>query len=166
MLPQRGASKGGKYIEAMARVKAIALDKPEPSLMDPQTFLMFSPKRNQPPRTASLYCRNWTSLNIPWRKPSLQAEPKDLNHTKQKALHHGKRSTACLVCENETVFVGKLHQRKSRSKGGWKDCWTISFQGKTSVVVSFGTGVAGIIGLTDTIKHDSISVATINLISN
>jgi Cd2+/Zn2+-exporting ATPase len=29
-------------------------------------------------------------------------------------------------------------------------------QGKTSVVVSFGTG-AGIIGLTDTIKHDSIS---------
>jgi Cd2+/Zn2+-exporting ATPase len=27
---------------------------------------------------------------------------------------------------------------------------------KTSVVVSFGTGVAGIIGLTDTIKSDSI----------
>jgi Cd2+/Zn2+-exporting ATPase len=30
-------------------------------------------------------------------------------------------------------------------------------EGKTSVVVSFGNGVAGIIGLTDEIKPDSIS---------
>jgi hypothetical protein len=39
-----------------------------------------------------------------------QAEPKDLNHTKQKPLRaSGKGATArCLVCENKTVFVGKL----------------------------------------------------------
>jgi Cd2+/Zn2+-exporting ATPase len=68
----------------------------------------------------------------------------------------GKGATArCLVCENRNGFVGKLEFRENQQAE--KIVEQLASQGKTSVVVSFGTGVAGIIGLTDTIKHDSIS---------
>jgi Cd2+/Zn2+-exporting ATPase len=57
-------------------------------------------------------------------------------------------------------FVGKLEfirENHEVSREAEKIVEQLASQGKTSVVVSFGTGVAGIIGLTDTIKHDSIS---------
>jgi Cd2+/Zn2+-exporting ATPase len=56
---------------------------------------------------------------------------------------------------NRNGFVGKLEFRENQQAE--KIVEQLASQGKTSVVVSFGTGVAGIIGLTDTIKHDSIS---------
>jgi Cd2+/Zn2+-exporting ATPase len=68
----------------------------------------------------------------------------------------GKGATAkCLVCEDETIFVGKLdfiHEHEPHSHEAEKIVHDLSRQGKTSVVVSFGAGVAGVIGLTDEIK--------------
>jgi Cd2+/Zn2+-exporting ATPase len=75
-----------------------------------------------------------------------------------------------LVCEDETVFVGKLEfirENHEVSREAEKIVEQLASQGKTSVVVSFGTGVAGIIGLTDTIKSDSIlAIKQASLISN
>jgi Cd2+/Zn2+-exporting ATPase len=66
-------------------------------------------------------------------------------------------------------FVGKLEfirENHEVSREAEKIVEQLASQGKTSVVVSFGT-VAGIIGLTDTIKHDSISYQAIaSTISN
>jgi Cd2+/Zn2+-exporting ATPase len=82
----------------------------------------------------------------------------------------GKGTARCLVCEDETVFVGKLEfirENHEVSREAEKIVEQLASQGKTSVVVSFGTGVAGIIGLTDTIKSDSIlAIKQASLISN
>jgi Cd2+/Zn2+-exporting ATPase len=101
----RGAGKEG--IEAMARVKAIALDKTRTITYGSQTFLMFSPKRNQPPEL--LACTAGTEILS--EHPLAQAivaasRAEGFEPHKQKPLkHHGKRTTArCLVCENETVL--------------------------------------------------------------
>ena len=71
----------------------------------------------------------------------------------------GKGATAkCLVCEDETIYVGKLDFIKEHQpvdKEAEKIVAELSAQGKTSVVVSFGEGVAGVIGLMDEIKPDS-----------
>jgi Cd2+/Zn2+-exporting ATPase len=62
-------------------------------------------------------------------------------------------------CEDETVYVGKLEFiREYHEVNAETEKIVEPFsEGKTSVVVSFGNGVAGIIGLTDEIKPDSIS---------
>jgi hypothetical protein len=72
--------------------------------MDPQTFLMFS--QTEPAELLACTAGTEISLNIPWRKPSLQqAEPKDLNHTKQKPLRASwEKEPLQDVCEKETVL--------------------------------------------------------------
>jgi Cd2+/Zn2+-exporting ATPase len=71
----------------------------------------------------------------------------------------GKGAIAkCLVCEDETIYVGKLDfikEHQHTDKETEKIVEQLSHDGKTSVVVSFGDGVAGIIALTDEIKPDS-----------
>jgi Cd2+/Zn2+-exporting ATPase len=73
----------------------------------------------------------------------------------------GKGAIAkCLVCKDETVYVGKLEFIKEYhevSDEAEKIVEQLASEGKTSVVVSFGQAVSGIIGLTDEIKPDSIS---------
>jgi Zn2+/Cd2+-exporting ATPase len=62
------------------------------------------------------------------------------------------------VCEDETIYVGKLAFIKEHQPiniEAERIVEQLSSQGKTSVVVSFGDGVAGIIGLMDEIKPDS-----------
>ncbi|HZV44745.1 MAG TPA: HAD-IC family P-type ATPase, partial [Saprospiraceae bacterium] len=74
----------------------------------------------------------------------------------------GKGATAkCLVCEDETILVGKLdfiHEHEPYSEEAAHIVQRLSQQGKTSVVVSFGNGVAGVIGLMDEIKPGSKEV--------
>jgi Cd2+/Zn2+-exporting ATPase len=85
--------------------------------MDPQTFLMFSPKRNQPPRTA---CTAGTEiLSEHPLAQAIVAASRAEGFEPHKAFkeHHGKGATArCLVCENETVFVGKLEFIRENQK--------------------------------------------------
>jgi Cd2+/Zn2+-exporting ATPase len=157
--------KGGKYIEAMAQVKAIALDKT-------RTITYGTPI------VSDIFPLNGTSLEellactagteVFSEHPLAQAivtasraegfEPHKAQGFKSIM---GKGATArCLVCEDETVFVGKLEFIREYHKvteEAEKIVEQLASEGKTSVVVSFGQGVAGIIGLTDAIKPDSIT---------
>ena len=156
--------KGGKYIEALARVKAIALDKTRTiTYGSPIVSDIFA--LNGTSRQELLACAAGTEIFS--EHPLAQAvvtasraegfEPHKAECFKSIM---GKGATAkCLVCEDKTVFVGKLEfirENHEVSKEAEKIVEQLASQGKTSVVVSFGTGVAGIIGLTDTIKSDSI----------
>ena len=157
--------KGGKYIEAMAQVKAIALDKTRTITYGTPIVSDIFPL-NGTSREELLACTAGTELFS--EHPLAQAivtaskaegfEPHKAEGFKSIM---GKGAIAkCLVCENETVYVGKLEfirEYHEVTEEAEKIVEQLASQGKTSVVVSFGKGVAGIIGLTDAIKPDSIA---------
>ena len=157
--------KGGKYIEAMAQIKAIALDKTRTITYGTPIVSDVFPL-NGTSREELLSCTAGTELFS--EHPLAQAivtaskaegfEPHKAEGFKSIM---GKGAIArCLVCEDETVFVGKLdfiREYHEVTEEAEKIVEQLASEGKTSVVVSFGQGVAGIIGLTDAIKPDSIT---------
>lgn len=157
--------KGGKYIESMAAVKAIALDKTRTITYGNPIVSDIFPL-NGTSREELLACTAGTELfsEHPLAQAIVTASKKE-GFEPHKAEDFksimGKGAIArCLICEDETVYVGKLdfikeyHEVNDQSE---KIVEQLASEGKTSVVVSFGIGVAGIIGLTDEIKPDSIS---------
>jgi Cd2+/Zn2+-exporting ATPase len=157
--------KGGKYIEAMAQVKAIALDKTRTITYGTPIVSDVFPL-NGTSREELLACT--AGIELFSEHPLAQAivtASKAAGFEPHKAAGFksimGKGATAkCLVCEHESVFVGKLEfirEHQEVSKEAEKIVAQLAAQGKTSVVVSFGKGVAGIFGLTDAIKPDSIA---------
>lgn len=155
--------KGGKYIEALASIKAIALDKTRtitfgnPIVSDVITL-------NGTTREELLACTAGAEIfsEHPLAQAIVDASRKEgFEPHKAEKFHSviGKGATAkCLVCEDETILVGKLNyirEHQPVSAEAEKIVKQLSEQGKTSVVVSFGNGVAGIIGLMDEIKPDS-----------
>jgi Cd2+/Zn2+-exporting ATPase len=156
--------KGGKYIEAMASVKAIALDKTRTITYGNPIVSDIFPL-NGTSREELLACTAGTELfsEHPLAQAIVTASRKEgFEPHKAEAFKSimGKGAIAkCLVCEDETVYVGKLEFIKEyheASAEAEKIVEQLASEGKTSVVVSFGQGVAGIIGLTDEIKPDSI----------
>ncbi len=157
--------KGGKYIEAMAGIKAIALDKTRTITYGNPTVSDVLPVSNTS-REELLSCLS--GAEILSEHPIAQAivqktlDEKFVPHAVEKFQSiPGKGAIAkCLVCKDETIYAGKLsfiqehHHVEQESIDLVKN---LSDQGKTSVVVSFGKGVAGIIGLTDEIKEDSLN---------
>ena len=155
--------KGGKYIEALASIKAIALDKTRtitfgnPIVSDVITL-------NGTSREELLACTAGAEIfsEHPLAQAIVDASKREGFEPHKAELFKsimGKGATAkCLVCEDETIYVGKLDFIKENQpvdKEAEKIVEQLSSQGKTSVVVSFGNGVAGIIGLMDEIKPDS-----------
>jgi Cd2+/Zn2+-exporting ATPase len=156
--------KGGKYIEAMASVKAIALDKTRTITYGNPIVSDIFPL-NGTSREELLACTAGTELfsEHPLAQAIVTASRKEgFEPHKAEAFKSimGKGAIGkCLVCEDETVYVGKLEFIKEyheASAEAEKIVEQLASEGKTSVVVSFGQGVAGIIGLTDEIKPDSI----------
>jgi len=155
--------KGGKYIESMASVKAIALDKTRTITYGKPIVSDIFPL-NGTSREELLACTAGTEMFS--EHPLAQAI---VNASKAEGLEPhkaegfksimGKGAIAqCLVCQDETVFVGKLEFIKEYhavTAEAEKIVEQLASEGKTSVVVTFGQGVAGIIGLTDEIKPDS-----------
>ncbi|SMO52683.1 heavy metal translocating P-type ATPase [Solitalea koreensis] len=155
--------KGGKYLEALAGIKAIALDKTRtitygnPVVSDVITL-------NGTSREELLACA--AGAEVFSEHPLAQAivgasklegfEPHKAEAFKSIS---GKGATAkCLVCQDEMVYVGKLsfiEEHQEVTPEARQIVEQLSAQGKTSVVVSFGDGVAGIIGLMDEIKPES-----------
>ncbi|MBS1763804.1 MAG: cation-translocating P-type ATPase [Bacteroidetes bacterium] len=155
--------KGGKYIEALATIQAIALDKTRtitygtPVVSDVVTLQDTS-------REELLACT--AGAEIFSEHPLAQAivdasrnEGFEPHQTEKYKSHSGKGATAkCLVCKDETIYAGKLdfikeyHQTDKHTESLVEQ---FSQAGKTSVVVSFGNGVAGVLALTDEIKNDS-----------
>ena len=155
--------KGGIYIEALASVKAIALDKTRtitfghPVVSDVVTL-------NGTGREELLACTAGAEIfsEHPLAQAIVDASRKEgfEPHRAEKFRSvSGKGATAkCLICEDETILVGKLNyirEHQPVSVEAEKIVKQLAEQGKTSVVVSFGNGVAGIIGLMDEIKPDS-----------
>lgn len=156
--------KGGKYIEALAKIKAIALDKTRtitygnPIVSD--VFPLNGTSREELlacSAGAEIFSEHPLAQAIVERSRKEGFEPHKAESFKSIM---GKGATAqCLVCEDETIYVGKLDfikEHQPEDAEAEKIVEQLSSQGKTSVVVSFGNGVAGVIGLMDEIKPDSI----------
>ncbi|MEY4192327.1 MAG: hypothetical protein RJA00_558 [Bacteroidota bacterium] len=155
--------KGGKYLEALATIKAIALDKTRTITFGNPIVSDVIPL-NGTSREELLACTAGAEIfsEHPLAQAIVDASKKEgFEPHKTEAFKSiiGKGATAkCLVCEYETIYVGKLDFIKEHhfhSKEAEKIVEQLSAHGKTSVVVSFGHGVAGIIGLMDEIKPDS-----------
>lgn len=155
--------KGGRYIEELARIKALALDKTRtitygnPIVSDVIPF-------NGTSREELLACTAGAELlsEHPLAQAIVEAAKKEgfePHKVKNFKSVLGKGATAnCLVCEDETIFVGKLSfiaELEQVAEEITQKVQELSGQGKTCVVVSFGKGVAGIIALMDEIKPDS-----------
>ncbi|MES2587718.1 MAG: cation-translocating P-type ATPase [Bacteroidota bacterium] len=157
--------KGGKYLEAMAQIKAIALDKTRTITYGNPIVSDIIPL-NDTTEEELLACSAGAELfsEHPLAQAIVDASIKK-GYTPHKVEKFksiiGKGAIAkCLVCEDETIYVGKLsfiqeHQEVSQEAKHIIE--KLSSEGKTSVVISFGDGVAGIIGLSDEIKPDSQS---------
>jgi len=157
--------KGGKYIETLASIKAIALDKTRtitfgnPIVSDVITL-------NGTSREELLACTAGAEIfsEHPLAQAIVDASKKEGFEPHKAELFKsimGKGATAkCLVCEDETVYVGKLEfikEHQAIDQEAERIVEQLTSQGKTSVVVSFGNGVGGIIGLMDEIKPDSVT---------
>lgn len=155
--------KGGKYIEALASIKAIALDKTRTITFGNPIVSDVIPL-NGTSHEELLACSAGAEIfsEHPLAQAIVDASKKEgfePHKTEGFKSIMGKGATAkCLVCEDETIYVGKLdfiQETQTIDKEAVKIVEQLSSQGKTSVVVSFGNGVAGIIGLMDEIKPDS-----------
>jgi Cd2+/Zn2+-exporting ATPase len=155
--------KGGKYIEALASIKAIALDKTRTITFGNPIVSDIFPL-NGTSREKLLACTAGAEIfsEHPLAQAIVDASKKEgfePHKTEGFKSIIGKGATAkCLVCEDETIYVGKLdfiQETQTIDNEAVKIVEQLSSQGKTSVVVSFGNGVAGIIGLMDEIKPDS-----------
>jgi len=156
--------KGGKYIEAISEIKAICLDKTRTITYGSPVVSDVIPM-NGTSREELLACS--AGAEIFSEHPLAQAivdeakkEGYNIHKVEKFESIAGKGATArCLVCEDETILIGKLNfirEHQPISAEAEEVVKRLSAQGKTSVVVSFGNGVAGVIGLTDEIKPDSI----------
>ncbi len=155
--------KGGKYIEALASIQAIAIDKTRTITFGNPIVSDVIPL-NGTSREELLACTAGAEIfsEHPLAQAIVEASRKEgFEPHKTQAFKSimGKGATAeCLVCEDETIYVGKLefikeHQPVDDEAENIVE--QLSAQGKTSVIVSFGNGVGGIIGLMDEIKPDS-----------
>jgi Cd2+/Zn2+-exporting ATPase len=158
--------KGGLYLEAMSTIKAICLDKT-------RTITYGTPIVSDvisiggTDREEILACASGAEIfsEHPLAQAIVEATRKEgfeIHKAEKFESIVGKGATAkCLVCEDETILVGKLdfiHEHEPYSEEAEQIVRRLSQQGKTSVVVSFGNGVAGVIGLTDEIKPGSKEV--------
>ena len=155
--------KGGKYIEAIGRVKAVAMDKTrtltygKPKVTDVLPF-------GETSREHLLACAAGieTYSEHPLAQAIVQAansEKLEIHGVENFQAVMGKGAKAdCVVCYDSHHCIGKLPfiseehdvQREVVEKVG-----ELQKLGKTSIVVSNHGGVEGIIALTDEIKAES-----------
>jgi Cd2+/Zn2+-exporting ATPase len=158
--------KGGKFLELLADVKAICLDKTRTITFGNPVVSDVYPLKGTS-REELLACA--AGAEVFSEHPLAQAivdtarhEGYEIHKTEKFESIIGKGAIAkCLVCEDETILIGKLQFIKESqpvTEEVEQIVKLLSEQGKTSVVVSFGDGVAGIIGLMDEIKPDSDQV--------
>lgn len=155
--------KGGKFIEAMAGIRVVALDKTRTITYGKPVVSDIVPL-NVRDKEELLACAAGAEIfsEHPLAEAIVDAAKREgyaPHKTHQFKSFQGKGAQAeCLVCEDETIFVGKLEfvrEHQPVTEMAERIVGDLSDEGKTSVVISFGNGVAGILGLTDEIKTDS-----------
>lgn len=156
--------KGGKYIEALAQIKAIGLDKTRTITVGSPVVSDIIPLNGTAMEELLACTAGVESFSEhPVAQAIVEASQKagfEPHKVKDFKSIMGKGASAnCLTCGNKNISLGKINFIKELEHVT-SQCEHIvsqlSAQGKTTVVVSFGNGVAGIIGLTDQIKPDSI----------
>ncbi|MDR0413620.1 MAG: cation-translocating P-type ATPase [Dysgonamonadaceae bacterium] len=160
----RGALvKGGKFLEAMAEIKAIALDKTRTITYGHPVVSDVVPL-NENDREELLGCGAGTELfsEHPLAQAIVDAskregvEPHEANFF-ESVVGEGAKAR-CMVCNNEMVLVGKIGfiEKYQRVDEATKEVVNrFASQGKTSVIVSCKEDIKGVIGLTDEIKPSS-----------
>lgn len=156
--------KGGKYLEAMATIKAIGLDKTRTITYGNPIVSDVVPVEGNS-KDELLACGAGTEIFS--EHPLAQAivdrskkegfEPHQIKQF-ESVIGKGARSI-CITCGNTNVSVGKLDFLKEDhilSQEVEKLVSELSDQGKSSVVVGCGYQIKGVIGLTDEIKPDSM----------
>ena len=155
--------KGGRAIEFLANIKAIGLDKTRTITYGKPIVSDIIPL-NGTERSELLGCGAGTELfsEHPLAQAIVDAarkegfEPHEIKSFESIAGNGAKAK--CIVCNNETVLVGKLDfikQYHSVTKEIEDIVARLSAEGKTSVIVCCEHEIKGIIGLTDEIKPDS-----------
>ncbi len=155
--------KGGKYLEAMAEVKTVCIDKTRTITYGNPVVSDIYPL-NDTSKEELLACAAGTELfsEHPLAQAIVEAATREgfEPHSAEKFKSiSGKGATArCIACDDEQVVIGSLPFVREHHEVG-EDVETIvkkmSAEGKTSVVVSFNGIVGGVIALTDEIKPDS-----------
>jgi Cd2+/Zn2+-exporting ATPase len=161
---QRGVLvKGGKYIEAIGRIKAVAMDKTrtltygKPKVTDVIPF-------GATTREHLLACAGGieTYSEHPLAQAivdAAKAEKLELHRAENFAAVMGKGAKAdCVVCYDKHHCIGKLRfitEEHAVQEEVVKQVEALQNQGKTSVVVSNHGGVEGVIALSDEIKAES-----------
>ncbi|MCB9166030.1 MAG: cation-translocating P-type ATPase [Flavobacteriales bacterium] len=160
----RGAViKGGKFLEALAALKVIGLDKTrtitfgQPVVEDVITFGDTTEEELLACAAgAEAFSEHPLAQAIVDRAKADGFEPhrvKDIQSSMGKGLQ-----AECMVCDHDDILIGKLdfitENRKAQPEAV-KAVEELQAQGKTAVVVSFTDQVAGVIGIADKIKPDS-----------
>ncbi len=160
----RGALvKGGMYLEQMAKIKAVCLDKTR-TITYGKPIVSDVISLDGSDREELLACTAGTEFfsEHPLAQAIVEAAKREgftPHESEMFQSHAGKGATSrCKVCEGEEVIVGSLNfvrEFQPISKEAEAEVAKLSAQGKTAVAISFGHGVAGIIGLTDEVKPES-----------
>jgi Cd2+/Zn2+-exporting ATPase len=156
--------KGGKYLEAMAEVKAIGLDKTRTITYGKPVVSDVVPL-NGASKEELLACGAGTELFS--EHPLAQAivdcsmkEGFEPHKIQQFESLVGKGAKArCITCDDNAVFVGKWNPAAGENPAVSQEIETLtnrfSAEGKTCVIVNCGNQIRGIIALTDQIKPES-----------
>jgi Cd2+/Zn2+-exporting ATPase len=155
--------KGSKYLEALASVQAIGLDKTRTITYGKPVVSDIIPL-NGNGKEELLGCGAGTELfsEHPLAQAIVDASQREgiVPHAArsfESVVGEGAKAQ-CLICNNETVLVGKVdfiekHQEVSEEVKNIVQ--RLSAEGKTSAIVSCHKEIKGVIGLTDEIKPDS-----------
>ena len=158
--------KGGKYLEALGKIKAVAFDKTgtltigEPYISDVVAFNGFSPEEVVAD-AAGIEC--FSSHPLSQSILSYAQEKGITPHLMDKYQNiAGKGGTAtCLVCDDLEHCVGNLKligEKSVTSREILAKTETLEKEGKTVVLVSKGNQVMGAIAIADKIRPESKEV--------
>ncbi len=155
--------KGGKYLEALAALKVVGLDKTrtitfgQPIVEDVITFGDTTKEELLACAAgAEAFSEHPLAQAIVERAQAEGFEPhkvKDFQSTMGKGLQ-----AECMVCDHNDILIGKLEfitENRKAQPEAVKAVEELQAQGKTAVVVSFTDQVAGVMGIADKIKPDS-----------
>lgn len=157
--------KGGRYLEAIGKVKAIAFDKTrtltygQPKVSDLYPIGVNKEELLACTAGAEIFSEHPLAKALVNASRAEGFEP-HVADAFESITGKGTKAN-CLVCKDETILVGKLsyiEEHETISEQTKQMVEALSNEGKTSIVVSFGHGVAGIIGLSDEIKPESKAV--------
>ena len=164
--------KGGRYLEALAHLKVVGLDKTRTITFGTpivEDVIMFGDTTEEEllacAAGAEAFSEHPLGQAIVDRAKADGLEPHRVKGF-QTTMGQGLQAE-CMVCDHNDILIGKLEfitENRKAQPEAVKVVTDLQAQGKTAVVVSFTDQVGGVLGITDKIKPDSAQ-AVADLIS-